>query len=90
MDVAVRLALAAGIAAGIPTFGPAVRAESMMNQMIFSKCSEAMNADFAKANQTPPDGMVQKTCSCVVKKIGETHNIELSKQLCTQQATQGS
>ncbi|MFZ9229538.1 MAG: hypothetical protein ACO23C_05055 [Prochlorococcaceae cyanobacterium] len=49
-----------------------------------------MNADYAKANQTPPDGMVQKTCSCVVKKISETHNIELSKQLCTKQATQGS
>jgi len=62
----------------------------MMDQMIFSKCSEAMNADYAKANQTPPDGMVQKTCNCVVKKISETHNIELSKQLCTKQATQGS
>jgi len=62
----------------------------MMDQMIFSKCSEAMNADYAKTNQTPPDGMVEKTCNCVVKKIGETHNIELSKQLCTKQAISGS
>lgn len=62
----------------------------MMDQMILSKCSSAMNADFAKAGKTPADGLVQKTCSCVVKKIDETHNIDLAKQLCTQQAMQGS
>jgi hypothetical protein len=85
-----RLSLVAAAAVGITGFGPAARAESMMDQMIFSKCSSAMNADFAKAGQTPPDGLVQKTCDCVVKKISETHNIEVSKQLCTQKLTQGS
>ena len=62
----------------------------MMDQMIFSKCSAAMNADFQKAGKTPPDGMVQKTCNCVVKTMDQTHNIDLAKQTCTQQAKQGN
>lgn len=82
--------LAAASAAVLMPSGASLRAESMMDQMIYSKCSQAMSADFAKAGQTPPDGMVQKTCECVVKKISETHNIELSKQYCTQKATQSS
>jgi len=34
--------------------------------------------------------MVQNTCNCVVKQMDQTHNIDLAKQICAQQATQGS
>jgi len=49
-----------------------------------------MNADYQKAGKTPPDGMVQKTCNCVVTTMDQTHNIDLAKQTCTKQAMQGS
>jgi len=62
----------------------------MMDQTIFSRCSSAMNAEFQKAGKTPPDGMVKTACDCVIKKISETHNIDLAKQLCTQKASQGT
>ena len=89
-----RLALALPLTAAaalLASLNSGAQAQSMMDQMIFSKCSSAMNADFQKAGKIPPDGMVQKTCNCVVKKIDETHNIDLAKQICTKQATmQGS
>lgn len=88
MRFALVFSLAAATTGVIAGFGSAAQAQSMMDQMIFSKCSSAMNADFQKAGKTPPDGMVQKTCSCVVKMIGETHNIDQAKQICTQQAEQ--
>ncbi len=90
MRFALLFSLVASTTAALAGFGPAARAQSMMDQMIMSKCTSAMNADFQKAGKTPPDGMVQKTCSCVVKKIDETHNIDLAKQICTQQAMQGN
>ena len=92
MPIRMRIAVACpALAAAVvlSAFGLEAWAQSMMDQMIFSQCSAAMNTDYAKAGQTPPDGLVQKTCDCVVKKIGETHNIDLSKQLCTKQATAG-
>ena len=90
MRFALVCSLAAAATAVTAGFGSAAKAQSMMDQMIFSKCSAAMNADFQKAGKTPPDGMVQNTCNCVVKKIDETHNIDLAKQICTQKATQGN
>lgn len=87
LAVAVPLTAAAALLASLSS---GAQAQSMMDQMIFSKCSSAMNADFQKAGKTPPDGLVQKTCNCVVKTMDQTHNIELSKQTCTQQAMQGS
>jgi len=82
--------LAASTTAVFAGFASVAQAQSMMDQMIFSKCSSAMSADFQKAGKIPPDGMVQRTCSCVVKKIDETHNIDLAKQICTQQAKQAN
>lgn len=34
--------------------------------------------------------MVQKTCNCVLNTMNQTHNIDLAKQTCTQQAMQGN
>ena len=89
MRITLLLSLAATTTAVLAGFGPDAQAQSMMDQMILSRCASAMNADFQKAGKTPAPGSVQKTCSCVVKKISETHNIDLAKQICTQQAMQG-
>ena len=64
-----------------------VKAQSMMDQMIFSKCSAAMQADFDKAGKTPAPGLISKTCNCVVKQVDLTHNVEAAKTICTSQLT---
>lgn len=67
-------------------FAPA-KAQSMMDQMIMQRCSAAMQADYQKAGQTPAPGLVDKTCSCVVKQMDATHNIQTAKTICTSQLT---
>ena len=64
-----------------------VKAQSMMDQMILSKCSSAMQADFDKAGKTPAPGLISATCGCVVKQINLTHNIDTAKTICTSQLT---
>lgn len=72
----------------LATFAMAVpaQAQSMLDQIILQKCSAAMQADFSKAGQTPPAGLVQQTCSCVVQQMQATHNLDLAKTVCSQQA----
>jgi hypothetical protein len=67
-----------------------VHAQSMMDQMIFERCSAAMQSDFEKAGQTPAAGLIQSTCGCVVKQINATHSIDLAKKLYTQKTNAGS
>ena len=67
---------------------PAGKAQSMMDQIIVSQCSAAMNDDFVKAGKTPPDAMVAKTCNCVVQTLNQTHNLDYAKKSCTEQAKQ--
>jgi len=64
-------------------------AQSMMDQKVMAKCSAAMQADFDKAGKTPPGDLIQQTCSCVVQQLNATHNIEMAKTICAQQATSG-
>ena len=66
-----------------------VQAQSMLDQIVIQKCSAAMQADFDKAGKTPPSGLIQKTCGCVVQQLDATHNIEAAKTICTQQAQAG-
>lgn len=61
---------------------------SMINQIIFKKCSEAMADDFQKAGKTPPDGMVADTCNCVVEQVGKRQTIEQAKTFCSKQSIQ--
>ncbi|MFZ9973903.1 MAG: hypothetical protein ACO3FK_06470 [Vulcanococcus sp.] len=61
---------------------------SMLNQIIFKKCSEAMAADFQKAGKTPPQGMVPDTCNCVVERMGKRQSIEQAKTFCSKQSIQ--
>jgi hypothetical protein len=59
---------------------------SMIDQIIFNKCSSAMREDFQKAGKTPPDGMVADTCNCVVQQVGKRQSIEQAKTFCTKQS----
>ncbi|WP_254896095.1 hypothetical protein [Synechococcus sp. HK05] len=61
---------------------------SMIDQIIFKKCSEAMADDFQKAGKTPPDGMVADTCNCVVEQVGKRQTIEQAKTFCSKQSLQ--
>ena len=72
--------------------GAAVAPESahanMMEQIITSKCAEAMQADFQKAGKTPPAGMVSFTCSCVADgMLRKRQSLEQAKSFCVKQAT---
>lgn len=66
-----------------------VQAQSMFDQMVIKKCTAAMQADFDKAGKTPPSGLIQQTCGCVAQQLDATHNLEMAKTVCTQQATAG-
>ena len=61
---------------------------SMIDQIIFKKCSQAMADDFQKAGKTPPDGMVADTCSCVVEQVGKRQTIEQAKTFCSKKSIQ--
>ena len=69
---------------------PAGRAQSLMDQAIYSRCSAAMASDFQKAGKTPAPGLVETTCNCVVQQINTTHNIDLAKTICSKQAVNQS
>jgi hypothetical protein len=61
---------------------------NMMEQIITSKCAEAMQADFKKSGKTPPAGMVEETCSCVADgMLKKRQSLEQAKSLCVEQAT---
>jgi hypothetical protein len=61
---------------------------NMMEQIITSKCAEAMQADFKKAGKTLPAGMVEETCSCVADgMLKKRQSLEQAKSLCVEQAT---
>jgi hypothetical protein len=61
---------------------------SMIDQIIFNKCSQAMADDFQKAGKTPPDGMVADTCNCVVEQFWKRQTIEQAKTFCSKQSIQ--
>jgi len=66
---------------------PSARA-GMIEQIIFSHCSSAMRADFEQAGKTPPEGMIDFTCSCVVQKIHQQQSINQAKTTCSKLALQ--
>jgi hypothetical protein len=72
----------------VPLLAPPARA-NMMQQIIVSKCSDAMQADFKKAGKTPPNGMVGDTCSCVADgMLQHRQSLDEAKATCVNQATQ--
>lgn len=61
---------------------------NMKDQLIFHFCGRAMKADFKAAGKTPPKGIVEFTCGCVVQKIKARASIEQAKTICKAQALQ--
>ena len=66
---------------------PGARAQNMQDAIINHYCTQAMNADFAKAGKTPPAGMVAYTCNCVIQQVNARATIDQAKAICQQQAT---
>lgn len=67
---------------------PRPAAANMIDQIIFGKCSEAMQNDFKKAGKTPPAGMVPDTCNCVVAQMKKRQSIDQAKTTCSNQSLQ--
>ena len=87
------LLLSAALSCGLTGAGllsSAAQAESMMNQIIYSKCSTSMSDDYKAAGITPATGFVDKMCSCVVQEINRLHNIEAAKTVCKANLGDGS
>lgn len=59
----------------------------MVENMILSKCSEAMLSDFKKAGQTPPPGMVDETCQCVLNGWINKQGLDGPIKTCSAAAT---
>ena len=76
-----------GVAAAVALVPLTARA-NMMDQIILSKCSAAMQEDFQKAGKTPPAGMVPDTCNCVVAQMKKRQSIDQAKTVCTEQSLQ--
>ena len=75
----------------LPLLGATTQAQvgaNMKDQLIFGYCSRAMAADLDKAGKTPPAGMVDHTCGCVVQQINSRANIDQAKAICQAQAQQ--
>jgi hypothetical protein len=66
---------------------PGARAQNMQDDLINHYCTQAMNADFAKAGKTPPTGMVAYTCNCVIQQVNARATIAQAKAICQAQAT---
>ena len=75
----------------IPLLSPGAQAQvgaNMKDQMIFRYCSKAMTDDFNKAGKTPPKGMVDYTCGCVVQQVDARASIDQAKAICQANAQQ--
>lgn len=59
---------------------------NMKDQLIFRVCRKAMAADFQKAGKSPPAGMVEDTCGCVVQEINRRASIQQAKATCQAKA----
>lgn len=69
---------------------PAPARAGMVENMILSKCGEAMLADFKKAGRTPPAGMVDETCQCVLTGWQQKKGLDTSIKSCSTAATNKS
>jgi len=87
-DKIVLTALAALGLALLPRSGDAQVGSNMKDQMIFHFCNRAMTADLEQAGKTPPSGMVEQACGCVVQQINGRASIDQAKAICQTQAQQ--
>lgn len=64
--------------------------QTMMDQMIYSKCSSSMAEDYKQAGKVATAGSVNKMCTCVVKESNKLHSIQGAKNLCVAEIDPGS
>lgn len=71
--------------AGLTALAPAKA--GMVENAILSKCAEAMVKDFQKAGKTPPAGMVNDTCNCVLTRWQQKLGLDTAIKTCSADAT---
>ena len=71
--------LMAGLIAATP-------ATSQDNNLLKSFCLAAFKAAMAQAGETPPPGMGEETCSCVLDEVGGGAGIDAARETCKQRA----
>ncbi|MCP9833146.1 MULTISPECIES: hypothetical protein [unclassified Cyanobium] len=59
---------------------------NMRDQLIIHYCTQAVNADFAKAGKPVPAGLAKDTCTCVAKQVNARATIQQAETICKQQA----
>ena len=78
-----------GCLGAVGLLAPTRVSANMVQQIVVSKCAEAMKAEFSKAGKTPPPGMVDFTCNCVADgMLKRRQTLDAAKASCTAQATQ--
>lgn len=65
-----------------------VRASNMKDQIIQHFCLNAVTAEFRDAGKTPPAGMADFTCSCVVSQLNARASMDQAKTICRQRAVE--
>jgi hypothetical protein len=56
------------------------------DQLIIHYCTQAVNADFAKAGKPVPEGLAKGTCTCVAQQVNARATIAQAETICKQQA----
>jgi hypothetical protein len=64
---------------------PPARAE-LKDTLIRQFCLLAMQEEFQASGKTPPSGMLQSTCDCVVQQFNADGDLEKAKDTCRRQA----
>ncbi|MCP9858248.1 MULTISPECIES: hypothetical protein [unclassified Cyanobium] len=59
---------------------------NMRDQLIIHYCTQAVNADFAKAGKPVPAGLARDTCTCVAQQVNARASIAQAETICKQQA----
>ncbi|MBW4529547.1 MAG: hypothetical protein KME02_02550 [Aphanothece saxicola GSE-SYN-MK-01-06B] len=78
------LAGSALLLAGLPTRAQGLN--NMRDQLIIHYCTQAVNADFAKAGKPVPAGLAKDTCTCVAQQVNARATIPQAEAICKQQA----
>ena len=73
--------LMAGLIAATP-------ATSQDNNLLKSFCLAAFKAAMAQAGETPPPGMGEETCSCLLDEVDGGAGIDAARETCKQRAAE--
>ena len=66
--------------------GAAVAGANMRDALIMHYCIKAVNTEFSQAGKTPPAGLAEGTCTCVVQQVDARATLAQAQTICKQQA----